>query len=88
MKKYTYKNYTEYMKDNPKGYWFKNKLYGFGWTPIKWQGWLVVLVFTALVIADFLYTDSTSQSASDTLRPFFIKIIILICILIFICYKK
>lgn len=43
MKNYI-KKYTEYLKNNPEGYWFKRKLYGWGWVPVKWQGWLVVIV--------------------------------------------
>ena len=50
-KKYTWKNCIEYMKDNPKGYWFKRKLYGWGWVPVKWQGWLVVAIGLAIFIA-------------------------------------
>lgn len=38
------KEYITYLKDNPKGYWFKAKLYGWGWVPVKWQGWLVILI--------------------------------------------
>jgi len=44
------KEYFVYLKDNPKGYWFKAKLYGWGWTPVKWQGWLVVIIGLAMVI--------------------------------------
>ena len=36
------KEYIAYLKDNLKRYWFKSKLYGWGWVPVKWQGWLVV----------------------------------------------
>lgn len=35
------KEYLEYLKDNPKHLWFKRKLYGWGWVPVRWQGWLV-----------------------------------------------
>lgn len=27
--------------------WFGQKRYGWGWTPVTWQGWLVVIVFTS-----------------------------------------
>ena len=32
-----FKNYLDYIRDNPKGYWFKRKPFGYGWTPVKWQ---------------------------------------------------
>lgn len=46
-----FKDYVAYFKDNPQGYWFKAKLYGWGWTPVKWQGWLVVVIGVAILIA-------------------------------------
>jgi hypothetical protein len=33
-----FKKYIEYLKDNPQGYWFKRKVWGWGWTPVTWQG--------------------------------------------------
>lgn len=30
--------------------WFKRKLYGWGWTPVTWQGWLITGVYIALII--------------------------------------
>jgi len=39
------KEYIAYLKDNPQGYWFKSKLYGWGWTPARWQGWFVLVVY-------------------------------------------
>jgi len=33
------------MKDE--AIWFKAKTYGYGWTPVTWQGWLVVLAYIA-----------------------------------------
>ncbi len=45
-----WKQYKTYYTDNPQGYWFKRKLYGWGWTPVTWQGWAVTGVFIGLVI--------------------------------------
>lgn len=41
--------YIAYLKDNPEGYWFKRKLYGYGWTPATWQGWTVMGVYLLFV---------------------------------------
>ena len=32
-------------------YWFKQRRYGMGATPTTWQGWVLMLVFLAFVIA-------------------------------------
>ncbi|PIZ96405.1 MAG: hypothetical protein COX80_01450 [Candidatus Magasanikbacteria bacterium CG_4_10_14_0_2_um_filter_33_14] len=80
------KEYKDYFKDNPKGLWFKRKLYGWGWTPVKWQGWLVTLAFIVFI----LWTAST-LSPTPTLNEldwFFAKIAVAIFLLIFIAYKK
>lgn len=44
-----FKKYIDYLKDNPEGYWFKRKLYGWGWTPATRQGWLVILIGLAIL---------------------------------------
>lgn len=31
------------------GYWFKPKAFGYGATPVTWQGWLIVAGFILLV---------------------------------------
>jgi len=83
-----FSKYCAYIKDNPEKKWFKAKLYGWGWTPATWQGWLVILVFIGLLAADFYRLDLDSNSASDTLRPFFLDMILLVGLLLWICYKK
>ncbi len=42
--------YLRYLKHNPERYWFKRKLYGWGWVPVTWQAWLVVAGFVAWII--------------------------------------
>ena len=31
--------------------WFRRKRWGYGWTPVTWQGWLVVALFVAIALA-------------------------------------
>lgn len=93
MKRYTWRNYIEYMKDNPKGYWFKMRLYGWGWVPVKWQGWLVVLVgfIGVLLINGFYFASKISPNGEPTtfdLTLFFSVLIISVILLFSICYKK
>ena len=82
------KEYLTYIKDNPEGYWFKAKCFGWGWTPAKWQGWVVLLGFIAYIIFNFYRIDSASPSASDTLDNFVPQTIILVALLLIICWKK
>ncbi len=83
-----YSDYIAYIKNNPKQYWFKRKPYGWGWTPVTREGWLTVVVMVLAIVFDFLRIDSVSHSASDTLRPFFLHVVIIIAVFIAICYKK
>lgn len=53
-----FKDYKEYIEDNPEGLWFKAKWYGWGWTPVKWQGWLVVAIGIAILIAGIYIGDT------------------------------
>ncbi len=39
------------MKDKSSKLWFKRRRYGWGWTPVSWQGWLSVAIFVAIVIS-------------------------------------
>lgn len=81
------KKYINYLKDNPEGYWFKRKLYGWGWTPVKWQGWAVIGVYVGLLVllASTLEPKTTDKEAS---LMFVLPLIILTVALIRICYKK
>ena len=38
------------MKRPRKVLWFRAKTYGWGWTPVTWQGWLLTLVFALLYV--------------------------------------
>lgn len=86
-KKSAWRMYKEYIEDNPKGYWFKRKLYGWGWIPVRWQGWLVVGIYVLLLFA-FSFTIDESSLGSEIFFTFLLPLVLLTIVLIRICYKK
>jgi len=78
--------YIRYAKDNPRGYWFKAKLFGWGWTPAKWQGWATLLGFIILIVLNSLRLGENPDPIR--IRNFFGQTIILVLLLIFVCWKK
>ncbi len=85
-----FQKYLSYLRDNPKGYWFKNKIYGWGWTPVTWQGWVVILAYIASVIALVSMSEEAIPGNPDSGSNFLVlggPIIVLTLLLIFICYK-
>ena len=78
------------MKDNPKGLWFKRKLYGWGWVPVKWQGWLVILAFVGVLLLNGFYFASKvsyNEPSSGDLGLFFGVIVVSIILLLWIACK-
>jgi hypothetical protein len=43
-------------------YWFKPKRYGYGATPVTWQGWAVTLATVLAMVAVSLYLRLTVKS--------------------------
>ena len=37
------------------GYWFAPKLFGFGATPVTWQGWALTFALAAAILLDMHY---------------------------------
>ena len=68
--------------------WFRNKKYGWGWLPNKWQGWFVTMTYVVVMMLNFYRIDHTSHSVSDTLTSFILQSTILTIILFSIAYIK
>jgi hypothetical protein len=81
------RGYIRYLKDNPEGYWFKNKLFGWGWTPATWQGWLVTLGFVFLILLISLDFSSFSNPTGAELVRFFVKLVVAAVLIIAVCYR-
>ncbi len=82
-----FKKYKQYLQDNPKGYWFKRKGYGWGWTPVTWQGWSITGVYIALILLFALTIDNESP-IKEVLFTFIIPFILLTLAFTSIAYKK
>lgn len=75
------------MKDVPdKKIWFRRKLYGWGWTPVAWQGWAVIGGFAAVLVALSLSLDKNS-SPKEIAFMFLLPAAVLTASLICIAYK-
>ncbi len=78
--------YIPYAEDNPEQYWFKRKLYGWGWTPVTWQGWFITLAYIALVIAFALTLDENSPTR-EVVFTFVLPVSLLTITFLRIAYK-
>lgn len=85
------RDYITWYKDNPEGHWFKARLFGWGWMPVRWQGWCLLFVYIALVASIVLMREEAIPGNPDSgsnFLTFALPIIVLTALLIFICYKK
>lgn len=65
-------------------YWFPAKRYGWGWgPPVRWQGWVVLLVFAVLALLGAL-----SVLPKAGVAAFLVWCLVLIALLFAICWVK
>lgn len=67
-----------------KKYWSKRKRYGYGWTPVTWQGWTVVGIWLIFVLAGTLYVD---ESQPSSVWIYFSSVFLSVIPLVLIIYK-
>lgn len=46
-------------------YWFKRRRYGYGWTPVTWQGWAAVGGFLAITLVGALLSIMFENTANQ-----------------------
>lgn len=80
------RRYRDYLKNNPERYWFKRKIYGWGWTPATWQGWLVLAAFLAVFLFIFVPFVAGPEPTGSDVVWFLIKIIVWSTLLILTSY--
>lgn len=79
--------YIKHIKNNHEGYWFKAKLYGWGWVPATWQGWLIMIFYVAIVLV-LSFNIENNASDQDALFGFVIPLLTATILFIVIAYKK
>lgn len=69
--------------------WFKAKRYGYGWYPVTWQGWGIVLLYVVGILSEVLLVNSTANPEdSNFLMNFFPRVFVLTVFLFVICRAK
>lgn len=59
-------------KTQSKELWFKRRRYGYGWTPVTWQGWVTVVGFLAVVL---IIAPLAEAAESDGVRWVYLNFI-------------
>jgi hypothetical protein len=67
--------------ENNKKIWFRRKLYGWGWTPVSWEGNLFLLIWIIIFVS--LISRINYYNYQNI-----VIILVMIGVLIFICYKR
>ncbi|MBT3249806.1 MAG: hypothetical protein HN846_02375 [Candidatus Pacebacteria bacterium] len=77
------------MKNNNK-IWFKRKRYGWGWVPVTWQGWLVIVVeiLFLLSLSKILLEDVPQNTYQGEVGIFLAIVFLSVLILIFTSHRK
>jgi hypothetical protein len=68
--------------------WFRAKRYGWGWYPVTWQGWAVLLLYAVAITINAVNATRFAQSASDVVIGTTVPILVDTVFLIIICYVK
>lgn len=76
-----------YMTQRDNNIWFKRKLYGWGWVPVTWQGWLATAVYAGLISA-FALTVDESSPVREIMFTFILPLTLLTIAFARIAYKK
>ena len=75
------------MENKEKKLWFRAKNFGWGWYPVSWEGWVIILLY-AVGMVKFAIHANLQHSTSDVLINFAIPFIINTTFLLVICYAR
>jgi hypothetical protein len=80
------KQHIAYLKDNPEKYWFKRKLFGYGWTPATRAGWLVVSGYVLFLLGVIWYAE-ISDVIQQSPNTIVIAVVGATVLLLAVCWK-
>lgn len=67
--------------------WFKRKKYGYGWVPVNFKGWGVLLAYTLITVLIFTQLQN-DLAIYDIFVQIILPMIIATAVLISVCIKK
>lgn len=68
--------------------WFKyDGFLGWGWRPVRWQGWLFTIAYAVATVLTIAWFDRDSRSVTETLMGAFVPVLILSAIYQIIAHK-
>ncbi len=68
--------------------WFRAKRYGWGWYPVTWQGWIILLLFVAVYGLNVVFfTGRGTEPTNSELFWFLVRTVVLVGTLIYVCYR-
>ena len=68
--------------------WFKRRRYGYGWTPVMWQGWLTIVGFLLVVFVGLLFIPANSRTPVIDILIYLAVVGLDILGLIYVAMKK
>src|SRR5690348_7134095 len=85
----------KHMDNQQKTIWFKNKYFGWGWRPVTWQGWLIVLTYAGAIALLIIWVQNMllnipatdEQDIRKIIIMFFAMCAVLTATLIAVCLK-
>lgn len=68
--------------------WFKAKNYGWGWYPVTWEGWAVIIIFVLFITYRANVVSKMFDTDSSFAFRYFFEVVFSIIPLLVICYLK
>lgn len=85
------KKYLDYLRNNPSHYWFKRKVWGWGWIPVTWQGWLLTFAYVAFITLLVSTREESIPGNPDSGSNFLVfglPFLLLTALFVYIAHKK
>ena len=68
--------------------WFRTKNYGWGWYPVTWEGWFVIIVFVLFITYRSIEVSKMFNADASFVFRYFFEVLLSLIPLLVICYLK
>lgn len=71
----------------PNKLWFKAKTYGWGWTPVTWEGWVATLAYAVAIIWIFSRADRDTVTNGEMFAAVALPFTLATLAFLFVAYR-